>query len=59
MNIHFMETLFLCNLVFGVLFSVLLRVSFSLKMGGGVQVPLSMNTLLIIHCGYLFVSCNN
>jgi hypothetical protein len=46
-------------LVFGVLFSVLLRVSFSLKMGGGVQVPLSMNTLLIIHCGYLFVSCNN
>jgi hypothetical protein len=30
-------------LVFGVLFSVLLCVSFSLKMGGGVQVPLSMN----------------
>ncbi len=51
MNIHVHGDPFSCNLVFGVLFSVLLCVSFSLKMGGGVQVSLSMNTLLLFIVG--------
>jgi len=57
-EIHFMETLFHVTWFLGSYFLFFLCVSFSLKMGGGVQVPLSHFLLFIVGTCLLVVIIN-